>query len=36
VTSLKYHPAAEEELLAEIGYLELRVHGPGRRFYAEI
>lgn len=34
--SVKYHEAAEEELLREIGYLELRATGLGRRFLAEI
>jgi plasmid stabilization system protein ParE len=33
---LRYHEAAEEELLNEIGYLELRAQGLGRRFFAEI
>ena len=33
---VNYHQAAEEELLNEIGYLELRVPGLGRRFYAEV
>lgn len=33
---VKYHEAAEEELLHEIGYLELRATGLGRRFLAEI
>lgn len=33
---LKYHEAAEEELLHEIAYLELRLPGLGRRFYNEI
>jgi plasmid stabilization system protein ParE len=33
---VRYHQAAEEELLNEIGYLELRVPGLGRRFYAEV
>lgn len=32
---VKYHEAAEEELLREIGYLELRAKGLGRRFFAE-
>ena len=36
MTPLRYHQAAEAELLAEIGYLELRVRGLGRRFYAEV
>lgn len=33
---VKYHEAAEDELLKEIGYLELRLPGLGRRFYAEV
>ena len=33
---LRYHEAAEEELLNEIGYLELRAKGLGRSFYAEV
>ena len=33
---VRYHDAAEDELLNEIGYLELRVPGLGRRFYAEV
>jgi plasmid stabilization system protein ParE len=36
VTPLRYHQAAEDELLNEIGYLELRVPGLGRRFYGEV
>jgi len=36
VIPVKYHHAAEEELLAEIGYLELRVRGLGRRFYNQV
>lgn len=36
MTPLRYHQAAEDELLNEIGYLELRVPGLGRRFYAEV
>jgi toxin ParE1/3/4 len=36
VTPLSYHEAAEEELLREIGYLELRTKGLGKRFFAEI
>jgi hypothetical protein len=36
VTPVKYHEAAEEELLHEIGYLELRANGLGRRFFAEV
>ncbi len=33
---LRYHEAAEEELLNEIGYLELQAQGLGRRFFDEI
>lgn len=33
---IAYHEAAEEELLNEIGYLELRSRGLGREFHAEI
>lgn len=33
---IQYHEAAEIELLNEIGYLELRASGLGRRFYAEV
>lgn len=33
---VRYHPAAEDELLAEIGYLEQRVPGLGRQFYGEV
>jgi len=36
VTPVRYHEAAEEELLNEIGYLELRGKGLGRRFFAEV
>jgi plasmid stabilization system protein ParE len=36
VTLSRYHQAAEDELLTEIGYLELRVPGLGRRFYSEV
>jgi plasmid stabilization system protein ParE len=36
VTTVRYHPAAEEELLSEIGFLELRAAGLGRRFFDEI
>jgi plasmid stabilization system protein ParE len=36
MTPVRYHPAAEDELLNEIGYLELRVPSLGRRFYAEV
>lgn len=34
--AVKYHDAAEDELLAEIGYLELRVRGLEWRFYTEV
>jgi hypothetical protein len=33
MNAIRYHQAAEDELLSEIGYLELRVPGLGRRFY---
>lgn len=33
---IRYHEAAEAELLDEIGYLELRAKGLGRRFFGEI
>ena len=36
MTQVKYHEAAEDELLREIGYLELQAAGLGRRFLAEI
>ena len=36
MTPVKYHEAAEDELLNEIGYLELRANGLGRRFFAEV
>lgn len=36
MTPVRYHEAAEEELLNEIGYLELRAQGLGRRFFAEV
>ncbi len=36
MTPVRYHEAAEEELLHEIGYLELRADGLGRRFLAEV
>jgi plasmid stabilization system protein ParE len=36
VTLIRYHEAAEDELLREIGYLESRASGLGRRFFAEI
>lgn len=34
--AVRYHEAAEDELLNEIGYLELQTKGLGRRFFAEI
>jgi plasmid stabilization system protein ParE len=36
MTLVRYHEAAEEELLNEIGYLELRAQGLGQRFFAEV
>lgn len=36
MTPIRYHEAAEAELLDEIGYLELRAKGLGRRFLGEI
>ena len=36
MTPITYHEAAEAELLNEIGYLELRAKGLGRRFYTEV
>jgi plasmid stabilization system protein ParE len=36
VTPIRYHEAAEAELLDEIGYLEVRAKGLGRRFFDEI
>lgn len=33
---LRYHEAAEDELLNEIGYLELQANGLGRRLFAEV
>jgi len=36
VTPIKYHEAAEAELLNEIAYFELQVAGLGRRFYAQV
>lgn len=36
MTPVEYHEAAEDELLREIGYLELRARGLGRRFFADI
>lgn len=36
MTPVGYHEAAEDELLKEIGYLELRAKGLGRRLLAEV
>lgn len=36
MTPVRYHEAAEDELLHEIGYLELRANGLGRRFFTEV
>ncbi|MBM3746127.1 MAG: type II toxin-antitoxin system RelE/ParE family toxin [Acidobacteria bacterium] len=36
MTPVSYHEAAEAELLSEIGYLEVRAGGLGRRFFAEV
>jgi plasmid stabilization system protein ParE len=36
MTPVRYHEAAEDELLNEIGYLELRAEGLGRRLDAEV
>ena len=36
VIVVKYHEAAEDELLTEVGYLELRASGLGGRFLAEV
>lgn len=36
MTPIEYHEGADDELLNEIGYLELRAKGLGRRFLAEI
>ena len=36
MTPVRYHEAAEDELLHEIGYLELRANGLGRRFLTEV
>ncbi len=33
---VRYHEAAEDELLNEIGYLELQAKGLGRRFFVEV
>jgi plasmid stabilization system protein ParE len=36
VRKVRYHEAAEVELLNEVGYLELRRKGLGRRFLSEV
>lgn len=36
MTPVEYHEAAEEELLNEIGYLELRATGLGRRLFGDV
>lgn len=36
MTEIKYHEAAEEELLNAAGYLELQTKGLGRRFLMEV
>lgn len=36
MTTVRYLEAAEEELLTEIGYLEQRAEGLGRRFFDEV
>ena len=36
MTPVEYREAAEEELLDQIGYLELRANGLGGRFFAEV
>ena len=36
MTGVRYLEAAEDELLNEIGYLELRIPGLGRRFFGEV
>ncbi len=36
MTPVRYLEAAEDELLHEIGYLELRASGLGQRFFAEV
>lgn len=34
--TVRYHEAADDELLTEIGYLEARRPGLGRRFFEEV
>jgi hypothetical protein len=36
VKTVRYHEAAQNELLREIGYLELRAKGLGRRLLREV
>lgn len=36
MTPVRYHEAAEDELLDELGYLEFQAGGLGRRFFAEV
>lgn len=36
MTPVRYHQAAEDELLAEIDYLERRAPGLGQRLYSEV
>lgn len=36
MTQVRYHEAAEDELLRELGFLELRAKGLGRRFLEEV
>ena len=36
MSPVRYHQAAEDELLREIGYLELQATGLGRQFFAEV
>ena len=36
MSPVRYHQAAEDELLREIGYLELQARELGRRFFAEV
>ena len=36
MTPIKHHEGTEAEFLNEIGYLELRAKGLGRRFFVEV
>ena len=36
MSPVRYHQAAEDELLREIAYLELQAPGLGRRFFGEV